>query len=328
LAIGSSFWSSLGDGVTFSTEDAKLLRDVFHPRLSDRRQEGDRFTPPPTGASYMQKLKHLVEDEQIVRSHRMEHFHSAEFDMDAAGPLFPSSWTASFEIEQQSEKLAKRTEILQPCLDVEAEADLLQEALQSATAMFDKRAEDGMRFRVYKIGSLQVRTTQEHGGDETIGMVFSTCVPSQAVPFGRQAQSIKDHERIVKATEYVERTGSSVEFKSYAVLETEEGNSIVIEKTVVPWAENPASLDDRNSQAKVIRSQDCRDSGATVGIIRGIQAQELIKSSTRYVQAVYCHATGEAESFGCRSGFRRSIASCHPFRFSLASRAPSARSTP
>mmetsp|Transcript_107454 Transcript_107454/g.269540 ORF Transcript_107454/g.269540 Transcript_107454/m.269540 type:complete len:876 (+) Transcript_107454:103-2730(+) len=304
LAIGSSFWSSLGDGATFSAEDAKLLRDVFHPRLSDRRQEGDRFTPPPTGASYMQKLKHLVEDEQIVRSHRMEHFHSAEFDMDAAGPLFPSSWTASFEIEQQSEKLAKRTEILQPCLDVEAEADLLQEALQSATAMFDKRAEDGMRFRVYKIGSLQVRTTQEHGGDEIIGMVFSTCVPSQAVPFGRQAQSIKDHERIVKATEYVEHAEGGARFQSYVVLQTEEGDSIVVDKAV-PWAENPSSLHDRNSLAKVIRSRECRSSDVTVGMIKGTHVQELMmeSSSTRYAQAVYCHAVGEAERFGCRSGF-------------------------
>jgi len=304
LAIGSSFWSSLGDGAAFSVEDANLLRDVFHPCLSDRREEGDHFTPPPTSASYMQKLKHLVKGEQMVRRQRMEHFHSPEFNMDVAGPLFPSSWTASFEIEQQGEKLARQTETLQPRMDFVAEAGILREALRSATPMFDKRTEDGMRFRIYTFGSLQVRTTQEHGGEEAIGMVFSTHVPSEAAALGQQAKSIKDNERIVKATEYVEHAEGGARFQSYVVLQTEEGDSIVVDKAV-PWAENPSSLHDRNSLAKVIRSRECRSSDVTVGMIKGTHVQELMmeSSSTRYAQAVYCHAVGEAERFGCRSGF-------------------------
>merc|ERR1719401_1113769 len=140
-------------------------------------------------------------------------------------------------------------------------------------------------------------------------MVFSTRAPMQAAASGQQDKSMKDHERIVKATEYVEHAKAGAPFKSYVVLETEDGNSIVTEKAAVgvtPWAENPSSLDDRNSLAKVIRSQDCRSSGATVGLVKSVHAQELFRgsSSTRSVQAVYCHATGEAARMGCTSGFR------------------------
>mmetsp|Transcript_107458 Transcript_107458/g.269569 ORF Transcript_107458/g.269569 Transcript_107458/m.269569 type:complete len:887 (+) Transcript_107458:103-2763(+) len=305
LAIGSSFWSSLGDGATFSAEDAKLLRDVFHPRLSDRRQEGDRFTPPPTGASYMQKLSQLVKGEKMVRQQRLANFYSADFNMDSAGPLFPSSWTPAFAVEQLGVQTA-----LHPRTDFMAEACILQEVLQSISPVFDNSTEDGTRFRVYRIGSLQVRTIQEHDGEETIGAVFSTQAPKKAAALDQQAESVKDSAMIVKATEYVESAEGAVQFKCYVLLETEDGNSIVVEKAapgVVPWAENPSNLDSRNSLAKVIRSKDCRDSGMTVGVIKGVYVQELVKdsSSTRFAQAVFCHATGEAEVGGCCSGFSK-----------------------
>merc|ERR1719491_2933532 len=47
--LGPSFWSSIdGDGSGFREDDRKLLRAVFNPRVSDRRQEGDKFVPPST----------------------------------------------------------------------------------------------------------------------------------------------------------------------------------------------------------------------------------------------------------------------------------------
>merc|ERR1719215_1945699 len=151
-------------------------------------------------------------------------------------------------------------------------------------------------------------------------MIFSTRAPEQAVASGQQDKGAKDHERIVKATEYVEHAEGGARFRSYIVLETEEGNSIVIEMAaagITPWAENPSDLDGRNSLAKVIRSQDCRSRGTTVGLIRSVHVSELItgSSSTRFAQALFCRATGEAERFGCRSGFRRSAQTFQQLRF-------------
>merc|ERR1719215_1235528 len=122
---------------------------------------------------------------------------------------------------------------------------------------------------------------------------------------------MKDHEKIVKATEYVEHTKVGALVKSYVVLDTEAGNSMVIEKAAVgvaPWTENPSDLDDRNSLAKVIRSKDCRNSGKTVGALKSFDVEKVSEhcSSSRLAQAVYCYATSEAESIRFSSGFRPS----------------------
>merc|ERR1711972_454729 len=101
-----------------------------------------------------------------------------------------------FEIEQ-GDKPAGQAKKLHPRMDYVAEAGLLREALQSASPMFEQRAEDGMRFRIYKIGSLQVRTTQEHNGEEAIGMVFSTRAPEQPAAHGQPVQRVKEHEKVV-----------------------------------------------------------------------------------------------------------------------------------
>jgi hypothetical protein len=324
LAIGTSFWSNLEDGSTFGPEDTALLKDVFHPCLSDRREEAEHFAPPATSASHMQKLRHLVKQEQLVRRQRKEHFCSVDFDMDSAGPHFPSSWTCSIEIGEKPTEAA-----LHARADFMAETGLLHEALQAASPVFDKRTEDGIRFRIYNIGSLQVRTMQEHAQEEAIAMVFSTRAPQQqkeqaaattaACGGARQAGAAKDAEQIVKATEYVERAEGHISFKCYVVLETAEGRSIVVEKadagagSATSWAESPVGLDDRNSLAKVVRSQGC-DKYVTVGAMKHCHSQELNAgaSSTRFAQALYCHATGQAELFGCRSGFRRSAIANRP----------------
>merc|ERR1712190_350417 len=111
----------------------------------------------------MQKLRELVKGEQIVRRKRMDNFCSADFNMHNAGLLFPSSWSQAFEVEQQNGKPAAQIEMLHPRMDFVAETGALREALQSAIPIFDDCTEDGMRFRIYKMGGVQVRTTQEHG---------------------------------------------------------------------------------------------------------------------------------------------------------------------
>jgi len=152
-------------------------------------------------------------------------------------------------------------------------------------------------------------------------MVFSTRLPEQAR--GQTDKSVRDSEKIVKATEYVQHSKAETPFKSYVVLETDGGNSLVIEKPAVgvaPWSENPSDLDDRNSLAKVIRSIDCRSGGKTVGVLKSYNVQEVPEgcSDSLFAQAVYCFAAGQAESIGIRSGFRLS----EPQRFAPCSRLP------
>merc|ERR1712232_1541107 len=57
------FWSNIdckGDGSIFQEEGGRLLRNVFNPHLSDRRDEGERFVPPSTSFSHVQKLIDLT----------------------------------------------------------------------------------------------------------------------------------------------------------------------------------------------------------------------------------------------------------------------------
>jgi len=165
--IGTNFWSQL-DGQMFSSDDRSLLKELFNPNLSDRRTEGDRFTPPPSSVSYLQKLRQLVKAEQVVRQQRKEHFCSEKFITDQPGPLFPSAWSSSIEIisEQKAVAARARPELI-------TEANSLKDKLKVATPIFDRTAEDGTRFAVYRIGSLEVRTTKAYDGEEEIGMVFS-----------------------------------------------------------------------------------------------------------------------------------------------------------
>merc|ERR1712100_458114 len=96
--MGKTFFAGTdGDEPIFDEDSAGLLRDIFNPNLSDRREEGERFVPPCASFSYADKLRNLVKAEAEVRNQRTEHFLSTEFVVGDAGPLFPASWTATLE---------------------------------------------------------------------------------------------------------------------------------------------------------------------------------------------------------------------------------------
>mmetsp|Transcript_27364 Transcript_27364/g.77027 ORF Transcript_27364/g.77027 Transcript_27364/m.77027 type:complete len:900 (+) Transcript_27364:70-2769(+) len=303
LVVGGAFWSKLDEASAFGAEDSALLKDIFNPHLSDRRQEGALFMPPPTSLSHMQRLRNLVKGEQMVRQQRQDHFCSADFKRDEPGPLFPSSWTASFGIHRDVSDEKVKSSALCARPDYMAEASVLQEVLKSSGPVFDKRTEDGMTYRVYRFGSVEVRTTQECTGDEVIAMVFAAFKNKSVV-----CDSIKNSEKIVKATEYVE---ISLERSSpctlYVVFETDAGNTLSAENFSPKWAENQwtenqSDLQDRNSLAKVIRT--CDDPvGITVGELKAFAAECIGHTSrTGYVQSVYCFAIGDTRS--AISGFR------------------------
>merc|ERR1712039_936682 len=120
VAIGDAFFGCLdGSKKLLSDDDLSLLQSVFHPALSDRRQEGDLFMPPSARHAYVQKLRALVKDEHCVRSKRKETFFSQDFKMNEPGSLFPHSWKPSFEIE---ESLKTANEVaMRPCSEFQGQ---------------------------------------------------------------------------------------------------------------------------------------------------------------------------------------------------------------
>jgi hypothetical protein len=307
--LAGAFWSNLegSSEAAFNAEDKKLLKSIFNPNLSDRREEGDGFVPPDFNREYMEQLHALVTQEEAMRLKRTEHFLSPDFCPDEPGPLFPYSWAATHGIS----KARVSSQALQLCSDFTE--DMFD--LKVTTPEFEKTTEDGLRFRMYKFGSLDVRTVQEHDGKEVIGAVFS----SRSSPASRAGKRAQEQEKIVKVSEYVEV--DAAHYRSYIVVETEQGNSIVTEKFAdgaVAWDENPEALENRNALAKFIRSWDQSKKGkVTVGEMQAFMSQcEGVETGTshsarkQYAQGAFNCARGVTDrvdsGFASKQGWRKS----------------------
>jgi hypothetical protein len=325
-SLGKAFWAELetAEGSILGEEERRLFAAVFHPRLSDRRSEGERFVPPGTSTAYLKALRAQVQEEEQVRSRRKEHFFGDGFVAGAAGELFPASWTDSFEIARGGEQGSRAHVgdkryalggelVLRP--QFLAQADLLETALEAEGApapIFEAFAEDGARFRAYRLGGLEVRTTTaQEGNHEVVGAVFSIA-PPKAETKAEPALKAEDGDAIVKATQYIERAGlelslSSVavdgrpHHRSYTVLETKLGLRVVTEKLpdgTLAWEEDPLGLEERNALAKVLRFKDCRSESATIGDLRQYRESYQKRSGTnggaqrgkRYARAAYDRA--------------------------------------
>jgi len=307
---GGAFWSML-DSSDKADEEICLLRDIFNPQLSDRRDEGDLFVAPNPSPSYMHRLQVLVKEERKIKRDRRAHFLSPSFAPGDAGPLFPTSWTSPITITCAQVPRQLDARLFDDGVDLNT--------LRSREPAFDAKTEDGLRYRVYRDGELEVRTTQEHDGAETIGAVFSTGASVQA--------SIVGSERVVKVTEYVAapaRTASGQAAPDrprhcyYVVLETASGNVVLTERLLngaVAWAELPECLDDRNARARVIGSVDCRRANITVQDLRSyavaVSSAFAVSPSEckRYAHSAYnwaCSESGRAPpvflSFGAKRG--------------------------
>lgn len=312
LAMANAFWSCIDaeQGNIFEEEDLALLKSVFNPHLSDRRSEGACFAPPDTSIACVNKLRSLVKEEAEIRHARTNHFFSAAFKFDRAGPLFPSSWTSSYGIAGTT---SSEHVLSQPC-SLQARSDYCDEAdevLKSASPAFHKKTEDGMSFRIYRVGSLEVRTIQEHDGKETVGAVFSVRAEGHEQIAGGVVRSAAGREKIVKVTQYVHKVNSGAALKSkysidyyyYVVLETDQGSTILTRQMgdgTVTWEENLVDLEDRNSLAKVIRTANCQ-AGIMVQDMRAHRAQVLqsctwdAKQGRRYATSAYAVALGGVE---------------------------------
>lgn len=287
VAMGDAFWACLDSDAEVRRNDSlQLLREVFHPKLSDRRAEGDRFIPPDTSYEYVAKLRDLVQQEEAVREQRKEVFFSDKFSTQNPGHLFPSAWTSSFEVSNGRTKAQMAEQgALHARPDYLQEAELLSHLLNNVQPTFDKHSEDGVRFRIYRVGLLDIRTVQEIDGDEFIGAVFSNRAPKKA-SLSTNDESKNDSDKLKKVTEYVEHAykapivdlaepapepdaepapSAKVEepgffHRYYVVIETQSGRMIrseQLEDGIVTFEDNPEDLEDRNSLAKVIRVADC-----------------------------------------------------------------------
>merc|ERR1719162_251397 len=183
--------------------------------------------------------------------------------------------------------------------------DTLKSMLKGSDVVFDKRAEDGMRFRIYQLGSLEVRTTQEVDGIEDIGAVLSVR--------GRKGcndclRKCDPGEKIIKAIQYVERAWGSpslvkprAKCNYFLVVETETGHMIVMEQLsdgTTTFEEDPEHLQDRTSLAKVIVSQESNEEVLVEKLQRYHASVHKPTSSAssgkRFVQHAFAYAMGAA----------------------------------
>jgi hypothetical protein len=265
LTVGEAFWKELegehSESTIFGKEKRTLLREVLSPALCDRRAEGDLFVPPDFGGKYMRNLESLVREERRLRQSRREHFCSPDFVPTDAGPLFPASWIVSSA--DVSSKVDDAAGPLRARPDFQAQAGLLGMALECTAPSFDKHVEDGERFRIYRLGGLEVRTVQEQSGSEEIVAVFSR--EAEAKPCAASLDGAPQDERVTKVVQLVERDphalpGTAQPWRYYVVLTTDTGRKIVTEKQAdgtVAWEDmtnSDSALEARNSLAKVLRS--------------------------------------------------------------------------
>jgi hypothetical protein len=324
MALGDAFWTSLDESKdVFKAEDHTLLKKVFNSSLSDRRAEGDLFCPPDASHSYVTKLRDLVKQEETIREQRREHFLSKSFVMNEPGHVFPASWTSALAVSRGSVRVSNLDARPRGALTARPEykghaAELLESSLKSSAPVFERSTEEGMCFRIYRLGSLEIRTTQELGAKEVVGAVFSIRNPTSCSgkeEGQRSLEAIAPQEKIVHASEFVERAfvpggKSSALRRYYVVLETENGHTILMERLPdgkVTWEEDPEDLEDRNSLAKVTRASAC-EPGVVVQDLRTYQAtvakgasQAGIASPSvckRFARSAYTRAVGSESRRG------------------------------
>merc|ERR1719198_378357 len=300
VPIGSTFLEQLKTGFIRSSFDEPhiaLLQKIFNPNLCDRHNEGSLFTPPDTRIEYVRRLEQLIREETDALSRRVSTFSSRDFKMETPGREFPPSWTSAYELlrgEGEGE-LSSGTVIgslqpgqLQVRTDYKSQAWVFEDfVLKNHVPVFDKTTEEGARFRIYRIGSIEVRTIQEFGKEETVAVVMSIQLSNKTNV--AKEEKVKDEEELAKITHFVEQipinTPSAEDQKRdqhrfYVVVETAIGNVIVTEKldhSTVTFQENPRDLAIRNSLAKTVCSEEL--SGTTVLDLRNFKAKELQERS-------------------------------------------------
>lgn len=290
-------------------EHQEVLLKVFQSPQCDRTQEGDAFIVPDPNMEYTSKLRSHIHEENSLLERRKLHFCDKAFKVGNAGHDFPRSWTSRFQIEKDG--LAPKTEasnktgLVKVEIDKAYSASLVRDVLPTAAPEFQEKTEDGTCFRIYKIGSLEIRTTQERFAEEQIGVVYSSRAPTWNL--AATSQELSEREKVVECKVFLEAAEGDVVGKQphhlYMVCITANKNVIVTEKLAngsTFFLVNPKSLEDRNSLAKQLFKSDCVEQ-ATVKDVKTQQTnfnktfEEGVSLSVRkqYVKSVFKQLTGK-----------------------------------
>jgi len=294
-----AFWLDLEQGEFLAKEDVEILTKVFNPKLSDRRGDGDKFVPPPTSLTYMQKLKTLIKEEACIMEKRKGAFLSTNFDKDNCGPLFPASWTPTFGLGRAdpADGTCPPASSLIARPDLMAEDHMLQEVLASTPPTFQKSTEEGTEFLIFNIGNLEVRATRALDGEMKVGAVFSEGGAEMKAAF-RNPLPTDDERMVVHAAEFVER-GQSGTVHYFVVMDLEDGNVMVGERFASgkeAWTENPEHLAARISAAKLMRKADIADEPIAVADLCTAATENRDKgpNSKLYARMIYTLAVDTA----------------------------------
>jgi len=291
-------------------EHRQLLKCILNPAICDRIEEGAAFVPPEPQLEYISRVRNLVSEESKILENRKARFFAKDFAADSPGPEFPCSWTSQCQVAKEgrtpSKIAANQHRLMMIDVDSEFQKFLLSDVLPGVTPDFDKATEDGVVFRTYSVGRLQIRTTEAQVGEEVVGAVFSHQTPSWQPSPGKQAKPVRESERVVKAKVYIEAVETMAQPQSacgrfYVVLETEASNTVVTEKVAdgsSSWVLNADNLEERNSLARLLFTTECK--GATLQSIRSLQAKhsmpnpesEVPAASKAYAEAIFQLTSG------------------------------------
>lgn len=335
VTLGQAFLKSFraSSYQVLKDEHKSLLQSVFNPSLADRLQEGDSFIPPDPNEGYVSRLQNLIGEEQSRLKRRKNLFFDKSFAVGQAGSEFPSSWTAQFMVAQPSQSVAShealRSSLVQLQADDTFQQSLMKDILPEVAPEFKKATEDGVVFRIYRLGSLEVRTVQEEPNHpETIGVVFLSKAPNWSLHRAKGVSDGHHEEKIVRAKLYLEGgkylsqnpSGKRLsQCHHYVVLHTEHGNVIVMEMLAdgsTTTAVNPQAVEVRNSLAKLLRTvDDCEQRNVTYGDLKVIASSNSlpngkgdVRPSTRkrYAKALMAeigNASKSIENAGKESGY-------------------------
>mmetsp|Transcript_58316 Transcript_58316/g.138812 ORF Transcript_58316/g.138812 Transcript_58316/m.138812 type:complete len:935 (+) Transcript_58316:99-2903(+) len=287
-------------------EHQEILIKVFHSPQCDRTEEGDAFIPPDPNMEYTSKLRSMVHEEKSLLERRKLHFCDKGFIVGNAGQDFPRNWTSRFQIEKDghSTKPGLTTNVGLNKVELEDAfaVKLVKEVLPNAAPDFQKSTEDGAVFRIYRIGSLEIRTTQEKFGPEKVGVVYSGCTPTWNM--ASAAVDLPEREKLQEIKiflEAAEEASDKQPYHFYVVCHTVKKNIIVTERLAngsTTFVVNPKNLEDRNSLAKHMFKADCLET-STLKDLKIMQVNmnrtEAVSLSARkqYVKSVFNKVTGK-----------------------------------
>ena len=314
VTLGRAFLKSLReqDFDELKSEYKELLTKVFSSPQCDRTEEGDAFIPPDPNMEYAAKLRSLIHEEKSLLERRKLHFFDRRFKAGNPGTDFPRSWTSRFQIEKDG--VAPKTEVSNKSAFTKVEFDdafqrvLATDILPTAAPEFKQTTEDGTVFRIYQIGSLEVRTTEEKFAKENVGVLFSKSAPTWDLA-SKAKQTISDNEKIENCKVYLEASEGETHSNKQAhhfflVLQTANKNLIVTEKLAngtTTWVVNPANLEDRSSLAKLLFTADCLEQ-TTVRSLKTLQGNmsrsepsgASLSYRKQYAKSVFKQATGKS----------------------------------